>query len=457
MSFITFFLLLAALLVGSWIAGKRSDKNEGKEDYFLAKRSVKLFPLFMTFLATQVGGGLVLGSAEEAYRYGWIVFLYPLGASLGLIVLGLGIGRKLSEFKVSTTAQILEVVYGSALLKKIGSILSIVSLFMILVAQIIASSKFLISLGVDSHLIFYATWAVVILYTVRGLKAVIASDVVQAGFFSIVFLLTLVVICFVNHSSFSKLIDLTSASSTFAIASSKWCGWLLMPLLFMVIEQDMGQRCFAAGSGKIVSRATLFSGFVTLLVCTVPISIGMLGRSLGIVIPEGASVLMVVISKITNPIIAAAIGAAVLAAIVSTAASLINAISSNLSEDFKWKLFEKKQGLFFVKAITAFISIAALFFSSYFTNIVDLLIQSYELSVGALFVPTLAALFKKRGEFLSALLSILFGVFGFILMRWVSIGIPREVAPVLLSALGFALGEMIAYFRKGQETAKLEG
>lgn len=88
-----------------------------------------------------------VGAAEEAYRYGWPVFFYPLRASLGLILLGLGIGKKLSEFSATTVAQIFEIVYRSPALKRVASCLSILSLFMILVAQIIASQKFLVSLG----------------------------------------------------------------------------------------------------------------------------------------------------------------------------------------------------------------------------------------------------------------------------------------------------------------------
>ena len=125
-----------------WYVGKKSTRKVTDEkDYFLAGKTVRVFPLMMTFLATQVGGGVILGSANETYQFGWPVLLYPLGQGLGLILLGCGVGRKLAEFSVSTIAEIFEVVYDSKMLRKIVSILSIVSLFMVLVAQIIASQK----------------------------------------------------------------------------------------------------------------------------------------------------------------------------------------------------------------------------------------------------------------------------------------------------------------------------
>lgn len=437
---LTFFVFaLFALQILYWIVGKFSSKNlKGKEDYFLAGKSVRFFPLMMTFFATQVGGGLVLGAADEAYRYGWSVLFYPLGASLGLIVLGLGIGKKLAQFPVSTVAQILEVVYRSPFLKKVASVLSIVSLFMVLVGQIVASRKFLLAIGFSSSPLFVLFWGLIILYTVRGgLKAVIATDISQALFFTFVFLL-----CF---ATVSINIPWPSTSfESFASTSSKWTGWLLMPLLFMIIEQDMGQRCFAGNSLSTVSKATFWAGIGTMIVCFVPVFFGVLGKKMGIAIPEGASVLMITVEALTNPWISAILGCAVLAAVISTATSLINAISSNLSQDF----FEKRENLTFMRSLTAILSITSIFFAFFFNNIVDILIQSYELALSCLFIPIFIALFKKNGNFLSALLSVLFGFCSFCFFKIFPVAFPSEIASILISFLGFAGGEFVARLQK---------
>lgn len=442
MNLIIFISLLFGLQAIYWMVGRRASKNlNNNQDYFLAGKNIRFFPLMMTFLATQVGGGLVLGAADEAYRFGWPVLLYPLGAAVGLMLLGMGLGKKLAQFQVSTVAQILEVVYRSPMLRKVASALSVISLFMILVAQIIASSKFLVSLGFSNTALFVLFWSIVILYTVRGgLKAVIATDIVQATFFGTVFFLCFGFVFYSDPGAFFQ----APLVEKFAGASSKLCGWLLMPLMFMIIEQDMGQRCFAGGSPQIVSRASLWAGIFTLLICLIPIFFGVLGKTLGIVVPEGASVLMTVIEKTTNPWITAFVGCAVLAAIISTASSLINAICSNLSSDF----LKRDNSIKIVQGITAAISIGALFFAFFFNNVVDLLIQSYELSVSCLFIPILAALFKRQGNFMSALLSILFGALGFCLFRVVPLEFfPREIASVLLSFGGYWLGELIAVRR----------
>ncbi len=446
MSITAFIIFLFGLQAACLIVGKKSSKHlNNKEDYFLAGKSIRFFPLMMTFLATQVGGGLILGSAEEAYQYGWAVLLYPIGAASGLLLLGAGLGRKLAQFKVSTVAQIFEVIYQSAVLKKMASILSILSLFMILVAQVIASSKFMVSIGVENILWFLGFWAIVIFYTAMGgLKAVVSTDVVQAAFFIGAFMLCFGFIYFSSDMSTTKVLEmgLNPNTENLGLNSSKFLGWLLMPLMFMVIEQDMAQRCLAADSPKTVSKATLCAGLATIFICVIPVYLGVLAKGIGLEAVEGESILMAVIAKTSSPILTALVGCAIIVAIVSTADSLINAISSNVSLDFDLKCF-KKDNLLLSQLLTAGIAIFALLCSFYFNNVVDLLILSYELSVSCIFVPILAALFKNKGNLLSAILSILFGAVGFILFRLVPIDFPKEVLTILLSAFGFGLGEFI--------------
>lgn len=437
MNITLFVTMLFCLQLFYFVVGRQSSKNiQGQDDYFLAGKSVKLFPLMMTFLATQVGGGVILGSADEAYRYGWPVLLYPLGAALGLMFLGSGVGRRLAGFKVSTIAEILEIAYGSPLLRKICSIFSILSLFMVIVAQIIGSHKFLVSLGFDNTPFFIVFWSIVIIYTAQGgLLAVISTDLVQAAFFSGVFLACFGCVLFFEPSVAS--ISMPQLDS-FTPVSSKLCGWLLMPLFFMAVEQSMGQRCFAGASPKIVSRAAFIAGVSALIICFVPVFLGCLANATALEVPQGGSVLMTVIAKTTNPWMTALVGCAVLAAIISTATSLINAISANLMNDFK-----AQGSLKTTKGITCLISIAAIFFAFYFDNIVDVLIQSYELSVSCLFVPVWMALYSKRKSFMAALLALTFGALGFFLFRAYPIPFPREVASLLLSFFGYATGTLL--------------
>jgi solute:Na+ symporter, SSS family len=435
-------VLFLLQLICLWTSQRASKNLKNQKDYFLASKEVRFFPLLMTFVATQIGGGLILGAAEEAYQFGWSVLLYPLGACLGFIVLALGIGKKLAEFQVSTVAELLEVVYRSSLLKKTASLLSILSLLMILMAQVVASRKFMASLGVDYSLLFLAFWGIVIIYTViGGLKAVVSIDIIQALFFMVIFAFGLGYILYTGPFSLSTVVQGGWSNEAFGFNTAKLSGWLLMPLLFMVIEQDMAQRCFAARSPRVVTRAAAYAALCTLLVCVIPIFLGILGKQMGIVVPAGSSVFMDVVQAFTSPALAACIACAVLMAILSTAISLLNAVSSNLSQDFDFEIMKGAQNIQLSRKITAGIGLIAVGGSFYAGEIVDLLIQSYELSVYCLLVPVSAALFTARGNSLSAWSAFVLGAVGFGLTRFVSFDLPKEIIGLLLSAIGYGLGE----------------
>ncbi len=440
---ITIFVGVLALLqfICLWV-GKRAARNmQDQEAYFLANREVRFFPLFMTFVATQIGGGLILGSAEEAYQFGWTVLLYPLGACLGFVVLALGVGKKLAQFQVSTVAELFEVVYQSRMLKKIASLLSIISLFMILIAQVIASRKFMLSLGLDHPLLFLSFWSIVIVYTVRGgLKAVVSIDIVQALFFIIVFMIGFGFILYDGSFTLPAIVTAGWNSPLFEFDTTKFSGWLLMPLLFMVIEQDMAQRCFAANSPRVVTQAAAASAVCTLVVCVIPVFIGILGKQAGVVMQPGSSVFMNVIQAFTSPAMSAFIGCAVMMAILSTAISLLNAVSSNLTQDFNLASFKGVQSLAMCRGITALIGVGAIIGSFYAKEIVGLLIQSYELSVYCLLVPVCAALFNPKGQTLAAWMAVILGGVGFWLSRSAEWGLPKEIMCLGLSASGYLLG-----------------
>src|SRR5262249_40206907 len=148
----------------------------------------------------------------------------------------------------------------------------------ILVAQIIASNKFMVSLGVENKLWFIGFWAIVIFYTAMGgLKAVVATDIIQAAFFALVFVFSFGLAA---YSMDIPSLNIGLEEGGFSFESSKPYGWLLMPLLFMVIEQDMGQRCFAAESPKTVSKATLWAAAGTFILSLIPIYFGIAAKNM---------------------------------------------------------------------------------------------------------------------------------------------------------------------------------
>ncbi|MBT4595019.1 sodium:solute symporter family protein [bacterium] len=440
MNMILFLVTLGILGVAYLIVARQASKKvENREDYFLSGRGIGFTALTFTLLATQIGGGTVLGAAEEAFRRGWIVMLYPLGHALGLFALATGFGSRLNKLGLTTIAEIFEKIYSSKLLRQIASILSIVSLFLILVGMGIAAQKFLGALGFTRGYLFTGFWLVMTIYTVLGgLSAVVGTDVLQTLFFIIVTLVTF---------AFSSTSGMTSSVAPVVASASNvpWMMWLSGPLLFAFIEQDMGQRCFAAKSARTVSWSAAASGFVLLAFTTIPIYFGVLARSVGFVPREGSSVLLGIVSATTPTVVGTLFASALLMMIVSTADSLLCSISSNLAFDFP--ILQRGKSRFNVRAsqlITLAVGMAAMGASYCFDNVVDVLMLSYELSISALFVPIfMGVLAPQKCTKAAAFGSIIFGVLAFACFKlWIP-PMPKEILTLVISFVGFFLFKLL--------------
>jgi len=436
-------LALCFLLLFLWIARGSSSSTETNEDYFLMGRRLGFFGLTMTLLATQLGGGIILGAAEEAYRHGWVVLFYPLGMALGLFFLSMGFGAKLRSLNLTTISEIFEKIYGSRSLRQFAALLSILSLFFILVAQAIAAKKFFYAIGFQSPLLFTLFWLVLIAYTVMGgLKAVIKTDIVQAGFILLVFLIALL------FSFGPKEISTVSTGATFETGAS-WLSWLMMPFLFMLIEQDMGQRCFAAKSPKTVTRASLTAALVLLVASIFPIYFAIAARRFNLPVTAGSSILITAVEALTNPVVTTLFVFAILMAIISTADSILCSISSNLVCDFPWM---KERSIGFAKGLTALVGGLALSLAFFFHEVVAMLIFSYELSVTLLFTPILMALIKKRVRKEAAICSIAVGAIALFGLKLAPVlPFPKEFITISLTLAAFTLTEKL--LKKGPLTS----
>ena len=183
-------VLTALAAISIWIGVKTSSQTKTTEDYYLSGRNLGFVNLTLTFLATQLGGGAIIGGAEAASKYGWYAIYYSLGLALGLVVLSLGVGGIFRRMDVQTIPQIFGKIYKSAALQKFASVLTIISFFLILVAIGVAARKFFATIGFESPYVFFGFWTVVILYTVMGgLSAVVKTDVPQTVFIIGTFLL----------------------------------------------------------------------------------------------------------------------------------------------------------------------------------------------------------------------------------------------------------------------------
>jgi SSS family solute:Na+ symporter len=416
-----FFLFLSAIY-----AIKTNNTKAHRDVFFLGSRSVTTFPLVMTFIGTQVGAGFILGTADVSYRAGLIGICYPLGLACGFLGLGLGFGAKIRALEISTISELYNKVFQSRPLQRLSSLLLLVSLSGISVALAVGMKKFLISLDLANPLYFIFCWILVVFYTSKGgLSAVIRTDVIQA-----LALVLLLIITFLSTLPYTPLVipQLTLLSKgAFSFSSS--FGDLLFPFLFMFIGQDMAQRCFAAKTPEIATKATLISAAVLALLACIPVWFGILGNAIGV--DSSGSIFLNTVQKTCSPVIFSFAASSVLLAIVSTVSSVLLAISSSISHD----LFDGKYGT----PATFVIGLGSLLGGFLGNDIIGCMLTSYELSAAAL-APTLlisvAAYKRVEGRTEIAWAGFLAGTVGFVYQK---VSGSSTIVPLICSTVATAL------------------
>lgn len=414
------------------------------DDYFLAGRKVGTIPLAIALIATQLGGDVILGTSYESYFSSFAGMLYVIGISLGFIILGLGLAGRLRSFNVSTTAELFQVYYGSELLKKIASLLSITSLCGILLAQVVASFNLMVSLGIYSDILFFLFWLLVIGYTMfGGLKAIVSNDIFQLSFIILVFCGLFLYELLTAHA-----FDLLSVAftrfetSALPISTSGALATILMPACYLLIEQDIAQNIFAARTPRTAIVATLLASIFMLCFAIIPVYFGIKAQNLGIVLPEGANPLLLLIDSSYPSWIITLVVYGILAAIISTADALLCAISSHISQDFN--LFKTpKESLKYSKCIMFGIGISTLILGRYFSNIIRVIISSYAIPVTALIIPLMVIYYRAPASRTGALTSIISGLGGFIYAQLTGTTFPPELIGIATSITGYVIGYIV--------------
>lgn len=431
-TYLLFIFSFVYLIIGI-IASKRTKTTT---DFFLAGRNLGFIPLTFSLVATQLGGGMLLGTAQQAYYVGIQGIFYTIGISVGFLILGLGFAARLQSLNVATTAQLFETRYNAPFLKKCASILSIFTLLGIVIGQMVAARTVFASIGIVNPGIFIAFWLIVIAHTmVGGLAAVAVTDLYQVAYLMVVFVL---IFGYSIYTYPTSLIPVFSTSSSSAIHFKTVISFLLMPALFSLIEQDLAQRFFSAKTTKTAALSAFAASAFMVLFSLIPIYFGVSARTFNLSIDANVNPLLTVIAYISNQFVVACALCAVIAAISSTVDSLLCAISSNVAQDFDLSSIGLKKSLASSQIITFIIGIIALSVSfSLNTQVIEILAGSYELSVSCLFVPLVVSYFKPQLPARAAAAAMLAGLASFIVFKLclTDLAIARELVSLSLSAL----------------------
>ena len=415
-------------------------------DYFLAGKNLGIISVTFTLIATQLGSGMLLGTPQKAYESGLFGVFYILGMSLGLIILACGVAAKLQSMHVATTAEIFEKKYSSIFLKQVASLLSIVTLCGILVAQVVAIKSVITSIGFDNELIFVLFWLFIVAYTMLGgLKAVVLTDVFQVIFIIIVFFFLALYFVITGPKGFISNVIMAHKTGIFKGGMLGWSqiySVIIVTTLFSLIEQDLAQRFFAAKSRAVAVFSSLYASIFLICFAFIPLYFGICAKLSGTLVPTGANPLVLFLNNNTGELVFVFVLCGIVAAITSTADSMLCAISSNIAQDFNCSIFKNFNKITLSKIITFIVGVAALLLSYVMPkdNIIGIIVFSYNIMVSCLFVSTIFALFKKSLCKEAAIFSVSSGAITFLLFKMINLGILSDILPLIVSFIAYIIG-----------------
>lgn len=410
----------------------RKSKLSDNESYYFANRGLNVWLLAGTLLATQVGGGMLIGVCDLAYQDGLIGFLYPLGQIIGIVVVFSLLSKPFQNLKLQTAPEVFTRIYQLPKIRKCASLISSFSLFIILIAQVVAIRKLLISIGFDSPYILIGIWFSVVAYTsLGGFGIVVKTDLLQIALIA----LGCVILLF-NLPKADAVITLPRLLPN-SINKLEAMNMLIWPCCYLLIEQDMLQRFVSAKNINNLKQSLWLTCIGLFLIASVPVFIGLLAKGQMPALDAQSSVLLSFTKLNTTAWVYSMTIFVILMAILSTVDSILCALSSLIVID-KLLPLKFKRNYLFNSSLTAGIGALALIGSYFAESVLKTLVFSYGLTASSLCIPIVLGILGGNKSNLAAKYSFGGGLVSYGILMYF---LPNySLLAIFVSGLGYVVG-----------------
>ncbi len=419
--------LVFMALIGVYFA-KKSVKNS--DDFMVAGRSLPLFVVMGTLLATFVGSGTVVGGASFIYQYGPFAAIFNLsGGIVGAIILYF-IASKIRQIEIYTVPDLLERRFGKAALY-ISSVIIIFAFVGITAYQFTGGAYVLqLTTGIPLEIGAIIMCALVIFLTVSGgLFSVAYTDALSAILIIIGFL-------FGVPFALNAVGGFEGLSLSLPEMNKSWNGGLsfpqllgfFLPLFLLVLgDQNMYQRFSAAKDPNVARKSTI--GFFVGSVFVISLTIILATTSI-VLFPEikpDTAILSLAIDGVPL-VVGLLILCSAVAFIITTATSYLLSASGNIVSDLiqrssKSKLSESKL-LWYNRVIVVVLGVLAYVLGQFFPSVLAIQMYSYTMYGASLTPAILATVLWKNATKAGVISSMLVG--GSATMIW-EIGLDRPL------------------------------
>ncbi len=392
-----------------------SKKHQGLNNYLLANRSVGVFSLTSSLVASALGAWILFGPASAA-TWGGIgaVIGYALGTAFPLFIL-IYLGEKFRKnySKGKTLIEVIRSRYGNKLFKLI-LFLSIFYMTIFLIAEVTAVSllvKYIsgTSLWITAGIVVTSS----LIYTLYGgLRASLFTDNIQFVIFLILLLIVFTNLFSLNSGNFN--FDFINQNKPYLLSSNYLPNFTAGLTFFIAVaatnlfHQGNWQRVYAAKNNDVLKRSLIFSFIIILPIVFLMGFSGLIAVSQNeTVIPDLAFFSLIL--KENGIQLSIIIVILAISLTVSSIDTLINAVSSLIIVDGN-KVFKGRQDyLKFSKQIIIILSIIAFIVASKGLSILYLFLLADLLCCAAV-MSVFYGFYNKKFSEKKAYVSILFGL-----------------------------------------------
>ena len=399
--------LLTMVAIGIWSRHRAINQ----EQFLVAGRSVGPVLYTGTLAAIIIGGGATVGGIKLGYTYGisgmWFVSMY----GLGMIVMGVVLVPRLLTLKLYTIPELLARRFGRTARVAGGIVMGCYDFMIVVVSIIAVGSVAEVMTGVSRTMAVLLCSIVMICYSVLGgMWALTATDIVQFVIKTVgIFIVLLPAAIFRAGGLASMHQRLPPTFFSLAhIGGNKIATFVVLYFLGILIGQDGWQRVFTARSVSVARTGGVLVGLYCIAYAAAGALIGAAGRTF---LPPLANTDLA-FAEIVKAVLPAGLRGLVLsaslAAIMSTATSCLLATSTVFLEDVYLTMRGKGDSgsVSESRALTLVLGTLAALVALAMHDVISALTVGYDLLVGSLFVPIIAAMVIRRSVPAAALVSI---------------------------------------------------
>jgi len=388
-------------MIAIGLANRR--KARGADDFFVASRKGSSLFITGSLLATIIGGSAIMVTSRLGFIQGLTGIWWLLVGSIGLVVLGFFLARRVREFGLYTLPELVEKQYDKRVALA-SSVLIVIAWIGIVGAQIIAAGSIMGTLGIGSPVLWMVlfTGVFVIYIILGGQHAIIRTDSLQAVIiFGGIFIALALLLSQLGGLGGLKA-NLTPEKFAFPI-SSQFGGYELISLLLLVgltyvVGPDMYSRLFCAKDSKVARNSALWTA---LLIVPVALAITLIGMGASVLFPDVSPGLAfpTVIKEILPPILGGIVLAALLCAFMSSADTTLLTASTILTVDIVGQIkpsLSQRKILVLSRWGIVVLGVASLILALYLGDIVTAILFAFTIYTGGLILPVIAGFYKNR-------------------------------------------------------------